>query len=167
MGKRLAIALDLLAWMPMLALNGEARLWDLRRLRSPPVQPGRPTRHRRPPSDPPPCPPLARDPYRHRCPRLARPAADHDLTSSFPAPASSPSCWPGSLLVTELRCARSIICGTLPLRISHQPGSACGYALNRARRCRMRPLRRPRNDKKWNYMVISPHPHTACSSRTS
>jgi hypothetical protein len=41
MGKRLAIALDLVAWMPMLALNGEARLWDLRRLCSPPVQPGR------------------------------------------------------------------------------------------------------------------------------
>jgi hypothetical protein len=29
----LEIALDLLAWMPMLALTGKARLWEPRRLR--------------------------------------------------------------------------------------------------------------------------------------
>lgn len=57
------LALDLLAWMPMLALTGDTRRWEPKRLH--------PARNHRPPPLPVPGPPLSLDPPDHQCPRTA------------------------------------------------------------------------------------------------
>ena len=83
------LALDLLAWMPMLALTGKTRRWEPRRLRlrlfSAAAQLVTTGRRRLPP----PRPPLALDRRDHQRPRTARSPPEPRLTSSFPVPTSS------------------------------------------------------------------------------
>jgi hypothetical protein len=80
------IAPDLLAWMPMLALTGKARLWEPRRLRlrlfaaaGQLVTTGCRKFLR-----------LALDHSHHRSPRPAHPPAQPRLTSGFPVPPTAP-----------------------------------------------------------------------------
>ncbi|MGV9252030.1 transposase [Streptomyces sp. NPDC003697] len=84
------IALDLLAWIPMLALTGKARLWEPRRLRFSPALRGRTARHHRPAQNSPPHQALALDRRDHRRPRTTRAPAQPGLTSTLPVPTTAP-----------------------------------------------------------------------------
>jgi hypothetical protein len=82
------IALDLLAWMPMLALTGKGRLWEPCRLR---LRLFTAAAHSSPRAvgGPPTGPPLALDRRDHRSTGPARPPPQPRLTSSFPVPPST------------------------------------------------------------------------------
>jgi hypothetical protein len=83
------IALDLLAWMPLLALTGQARLWEPRRLRlrlfSAAAQLVTTGRRRVPPSRQ----TLALDQRDHRCPATAHGPSRTLANQQLPVPTSS------------------------------------------------------------------------------
>ncbi|MEU9015064.1 transposase [Streptomyces sp. NPDC048479] len=80
------LALDLLAWMPMPALTGWARLWEPRRLRIPSVLRRRPARHHSPPPAPEIRDALDLDQRDHRRDRTTAGPCEPRLTSSHNPP---------------------------------------------------------------------------------
>ncbi len=78
------IALDLLAWMPMLALDRHGQALGAPPTTAPPVLRGRSARRHRSPQDSSPHPALALDRRDHRRPRTARAPAQPRLTSNSP-----------------------------------------------------------------------------------